>query len=87
MTQSFSGGSLKLQEASDKIDQKVKWTVRMAGQALSEVDGLIREAGMLGTNIQGINNALVMLQDINTDLNQHIIAKLNLLKAAVDGLK
>ena len=86
MTQSFSGGSAKLREAAEKIDQKVKWTVRMAGSALSEVDNLIREAGTLGSNIQGINMALVASQDINQQLNHEIIGKLNRLKQMLDEL-
>lgn len=86
MTQSFSGGSARLREAAEKIDQKVKWTVRMAGEALAEVDNLIHEAGTLGGDISGINMALVASQDINQQLNHEIIGKLNRLKQILEEL-
>ena len=86
MTQTFSGGSAKLREAATQIDQKVKWTVRMAGEALSQVDNLIREAGALGSNIQGINMALVQSQAISQELNHELIGKLSRLKQMLEEL-
>ena len=87
MAPSFSGGSQRLGEASARVEEKVKWTVRMAGHALSEVENLVKEAGQLGSNIQGINQILIMIQDINTDLNQHLIGKLTNLQKAIEDLR
>ena len=85
MSQSFSGGSNQLREAIRLIDQKVKWTVRMSGEALTEVDELIGRAGALGSNIQGINMAKVASQDVRASLGE-AIGKLNRLKEMLDQL-
>lgn len=85
MAQTFSGGSAKLREAAKQIDERVKWTVRMANEALKQVDDLVMEAGSLGTGIEGVNMALTSSNAIRQEL-LGINNKLSRLKQMIEEL-
>lgn len=87
MTATFSGGSQKLQQASDAVHEKVLWTLNMVGEALNEVDNLVAEAGRIGSNVYIINNLRIEIQAINTEIHQGLRGRLVTLKQHIDAAK